>query len=260
MQQSYSTAPYSQALPSPAHQQFAQHRQTASPSSTTPYGTPHMQHPPHQHSPSALPSNGQHPPPTPMSQSKPETPQAQTPVKAVPASPVSPVAHARSQDRVATLLEINSLLIKEVCELQAQGKAGQVGETKPEGDKPQPSKEYVEYVASCSSPSPSPRADSPQLHAPSAGQPRVPGAERREEPQARPGAPTGPSHHVGPRRPDRARQTVPEAVRSVPWLEGPDAADEAVPRPPAHELDHLHWLAAPQQRGSAAKLEPKRHG
>jgi hypothetical protein len=163
--QQYSTAPYSQALPSPAHQQFAQNRQTASPSSTTPYATPHMQHPQHpqhqqqhqhQHSPSALPSNGQQqPPPTPMSQSKPETPQAQTPVKAVPPSPVSPVAQARSQDRVATLLEINSLLIKEVCELQAQGKAGQVGqaaEGKPEGDKPQPSKEYVEYVA----PSPSP--------------------------------------------------------------------------------------------------------
>jgi hypothetical protein len=161
-QQSYSTAPYSQALPSPAHQQFAQNRQTASPSSSTggqPYATPHMQQQhhqhqqphqqQHQHSPSALPSNGQqqHQPPTPMSQVKPEPPQAQTPVKTVPPSPVSPVAQARSQDRVATLLEINSLLIKEVCDLQSQGKAGQVGQTaegKPEGDKQQPSKEYVE--------------------------------------------------------------------------------------------------------------------
>jgi len=82
-----------------------------------------------------------------MNQIKPEPSQAQTPVKAVPPSPVSPVAHARSQDRVTTLLEINSLLIKEVCELQSQGKAGQVGQPtdgKPEGDKPQPSKEYVE--------------------------------------------------------------------------------------------------------------------
>jgi hypothetical protein len=60
---------------------------------------------------------------------------------------VSPVAQARNQDRVTTLLEINSILIKEVCELQTQGKAGQVGpspEAKAEGDKPQPSKEYVE--------------------------------------------------------------------------------------------------------------------
>jgi hypothetical protein len=65
----------------------------------------------------------------------------------VPPSPVSPVNQARSADRVATLLDINSILIKEVCELQVQGKAGQVGPTpegKPEGDKPQPSKEYVE--------------------------------------------------------------------------------------------------------------------
>jgi hypothetical protein len=77
-----------------------------------------------------------------------EPPQAQTPVKAaVPPSPISPVAQGRSQDRVATLLEINSILIKEVCDLQAQGKAGQVGpppEGKTEAEKPQPSKEYVE--------------------------------------------------------------------------------------------------------------------
>lgn len=78
---------------------------------------------------------------------KAEPPQVQTPVKQVPPSPVSPVNQARSADRVATLLDINSILIKEVCELQVQGKAGQVGPTpegKPEGDKPQPSKEYVE--------------------------------------------------------------------------------------------------------------------
>ena len=78
---------------------------------------------------------------------KAEPPQVHTPVKQVPPSPVSPVNQARSADRVATLLDINSILIKEVCELQVQGKAGQVGPTpegKPEGDKPQPSKEYVE--------------------------------------------------------------------------------------------------------------------
>ena len=145
LQQSFSQAPYSQALPSPAHHQFAQNRQTASPASNAgqPYATPQA-----QQSPTSLPSNGQqqqqqHP----MSQIKPEPAQAQTPVKAVPPSPVSPVAQARNQDRVTTLLEINSILIKEVCDLQTQGKAGQVGQPadgKPEGDKPQPSKEYVE--------------------------------------------------------------------------------------------------------------------
>lgn len=145
MQQSYSAAPYSQPLPSPAHQQFGQNRQTASPSSNTgqPYATPQMHH---QQSPSAHPPNGQQQS-MPMTQIKPEPAQAQTPVKAVPPSPVSPVAHARSQDRVTTLLEINSILIKEVCDLQSQGKAGQVGQSadgKPEGDKPQPAKEYVE--------------------------------------------------------------------------------------------------------------------
>jgi|TARA_R110002003_G_scaffold433_12_gene19796 hypothetical protein len=141
LQQSYSTAPYAQALPSPAHQQFAQNRQTASPSSTSgqPYAAPQT-----QHSPTTLPSNGQQ---QPMSHIKPEPPQAHTPVKAVPPSPVSPVAQARNQDRVTTLLEINSILIREVCDLQSQGKAGQVGQSadgKPEGDKPQPAKEYVE--------------------------------------------------------------------------------------------------------------------
>ncbi|KAH4973787.1 hypothetical protein HBI78_006280 [Parastagonospora nodorum] len=147
-QQQYSTAPYSQALPSPAHQQFAQNRQTASPASNVgqPYATPHLQHPQHLQQQSPVPSNGHQ---QPMAQIKPEPPQAQTPVKTVPPSPVSPVAQARNQDRVATLLEINSILIKEVCDLQSQGKAGQVGQAadgKPESDKSQPSKEYVDYM------------------------------------------------------------------------------------------------------------------
>jgi hypothetical protein len=92
-------------------------------------------------------SNGQQQPMHLQLPVKAEPLQAQTPIKAVPPSPVSPVSQARSQDRVATLLEINSILIKEVCDLQVQGKAGQVGppqEGKTEGDKPQPSKEYVE--------------------------------------------------------------------------------------------------------------------
>ncbi|KAF2853801.1 hypothetical protein T440DRAFT_465558 [Plenodomus tracheiphilus IPT5] len=138
---------------SPAHQHFAQNRQTASPASNSgqqPYATPQ----PHQSS-GTLPSNGQQPQQllqhsmsiqTPV---KSEPPQVHTPIKQVTPSPVSPIAQARAQDRMATLLEINSILIKEVCDLQAQGKAGQVGPTpdgKTEGDKPQPSKEYVEYM------------------------------------------------------------------------------------------------------------------
>jgi hypothetical protein len=131
-------------MPSPAHQQFAQNRQTASPASTSgqPYATPQP-----QQSPSALVSNGQQQPMHLQLPVKAEPLQVQTPLKAVPPSPVSPVSQARSQDRVTTLLEINSILIKEVCDLQVQGKAGQVGppqEGKTEGDKPQPSKEYVE--------------------------------------------------------------------------------------------------------------------
>ncbi|KAA8627208.1 TolA Membrane protein [Pyrenophora tritici-repentis] len=80
---------------------------------------------------------------------KPDPPQLQTPIKQVPRSPVSPVHHARAQDRVATLLDINSILIREVCDLQAQGKAGPIAPTpeqKSEADKAQPSKEYVDYM------------------------------------------------------------------------------------------------------------------
>ncbi|KAI4676094.1 uncharacterized protein J4E84_009711 [Alternaria hordeiaustralica] len=143
----YSNAPYAQTMPSPAHHQFAQNRQTASPASTTgqaPYPTPQP-----QPSPSSMQTNGQQTPMNLQLPVKAEPPQVQTPVKQVPPSPVSPANPARNADRVATLLDINSILIKEVCELQTQGKAGQVGPTpegKPEGDKPQPSKEYVDYM------------------------------------------------------------------------------------------------------------------
>ncbi|KAH9861775.1 hypothetical protein J1614_011528 [Plenodomus biglobosus] len=151
----YSSAPSQfngQAIMSPAHQHFAQNRQTASPASNSgqqPFATPQP-----QQSPRTLPSNGQHQHQHQHSMNaqapiKSETPQVHTPVKQVTPSPVSPVAQARAQDRMATLLEINSILIKEVCDLQVQGKAGQVGPTpdgKPDGDKPQPSKEYVEYM------------------------------------------------------------------------------------------------------------------
>lgn len=142
----YSSAPFSQTLQSPAHQQFTQNRQTASPASNSgqPYATPQP-----QQSPGTLASNGQQQPMNTQAPPKSEPPQAQTPVKAVPPSPVSPVAQARNQDRVSTLLEINSILIKEVCDLQTQGKAGQVGPSpdgKTEGEKPQPSKEYVDYM------------------------------------------------------------------------------------------------------------------
>ncbi|KAL5120772.1 hypothetical protein ACEQ8H_001253 [Pleosporales sp. CAS-2024a] len=140
--------PFAHALPAPAHHPFAPPRQTASPSTAAPlpYAAPHL--PPHhllQHhlQPSPAPSPHHHPPP------KTDPPQALTPVKTLLPEPVSPVAHARNQDRVATLLEINSILIKEICDLQAQGKAGHVAQPpdgKPDSDKPQPSKEYVDYM------------------------------------------------------------------------------------------------------------------
>ncbi|EMD66510.1 hypothetical protein COCSADRAFT_35021 [Bipolaris sorokiniana ND90Pr] len=144
----YSSAPFAQPMPSPAHQQqFAQNRQTASPASVT--GQPPFAIPQPQPSPGSLPTNGHQTPMNLQLPIKSEPPQLQTPVKAVPPSPMSPSNPARSQDRVATLLEINSILIKEVCDLQAQGKAGHVGPTpegKPEGEKAQPSKEYVDYM------------------------------------------------------------------------------------------------------------------
>ena len=132
-------------MPSPAHQQFAQNRQTASPASVT--GQPPFATPQPQPSPSSLPTNGHQTPMNLQLPVKSDPPQLQTPVKQVPPSPMSPVNPARSQDRVATRLEINSILIKEVCDLQAQGKAGHVGptpEAKPDGEKAQPSKDYVE--------------------------------------------------------------------------------------------------------------------
>jgi hypothetical protein len=73
---------------------------------------------------------------------------AQTPGKALPPSPVSPVSQAHEKQRIDTLLEINQLLIQQVMELYEQGKAGHIGpvpDTKQEGEKPQqPSTEYRE--------------------------------------------------------------------------------------------------------------------
>ncbi|KAF2477874.1 uncharacterized protein BDR25DRAFT_250209 [Lindgomyces ingoldianus] len=154
----YSTAPFSQGLSSPAlsaAQKFAQHQQQSqSPSSAgnhvSPYATPQQQHSPslagpNHHSPMATA--------TPTSQPQMSQPmQTHTPVRAVPQSPVSPVAQAREKERMTTLLEINNLLIKEVVDLQSQGKAGHIGQQpptqdgKPDGDKQQPSKEYVECM------------------------------------------------------------------------------------------------------------------
>lgn len=76
------------------------------------------------------------------SQVKSEPTQAQTPIKAMPQSPVSPVTPAKAHERAAVLLEINSILIGEATALQSQGKGGQIAA--PEEGKPQPSKEYIE--------------------------------------------------------------------------------------------------------------------
>lgn len=70
--------------------------------------------------------------------------QAQTPVKAVPQSPMSPGAQARESERVTTMLDINSFLFCHIAELQSQGKTGTAAATQ-EGEKPKASsQEYVE--------------------------------------------------------------------------------------------------------------------
>ncbi|KAF2735407.1 hypothetical protein EJ04DRAFT_435054 [Polyplosphaeria fusca] len=155
----YSNPPFSQALSSPAHQHFAQNRQTASPSNAAnhvpPYANPQAQHhlqQQHQQSPT-VPSNSQ-PAMAAAAVSQPQTSQAmqaQTPTKPVPQSPVSPAAQARESERYTTLLDINNLLIKELMNLNGQGKAGPIGPTpqdsKPDGEKPQQAtKEYMEAL------------------------------------------------------------------------------------------------------------------
>ncbi|KAF2688055.1 hypothetical protein K458DRAFT_415126 [Lentithecium fluviatile CBS 122367] len=130
----YSSAPFAQALASPALAQFPQARSpsTASTTASAPaYATPTAQHSQSMNPPHSTPATS--------------TPMAQTPVKAVPRSPVSPVAQAREKQRIDTLLEINQALIQEVMELHTQGKAGHIGPApdKPEGEKQQqPSMEY----------------------------------------------------------------------------------------------------------------------
>lgn len=90
--------------------------------------------------------------------------QVQTPVKAEVKSemkaeprspaPVSPVSQAREKERITTLLEINTLLLKEVVDLQTQGKGGHIGPVPPsqDGEQKQASKEFSECVVSVSHP------------------------------------------------------------------------------------------------------------
>ncbi|KAF2659510.1 hypothetical protein K491DRAFT_712543 [Lophiostoma macrostomum CBS 122681] len=150
----YSTAPFAQPIASPAHPQFVQNRQTASPASATNHGSPYAHPPTAQQSPSLVPSSTQQ---LPMSQPPAQSPVVQstkveTPVKAQqPPSPASPVALAREQERMTTLFEINTLLLKEVVDLQSQGKGGQPG-APPGGqdakadNKPTSSKEYIDCM------------------------------------------------------------------------------------------------------------------
>jgi hypothetical protein len=73
----------------------------------------------------------------------------ETPVKAQqPPSPASPGTLAREQERMTMLFEINTLLLKEVVELQSQGKGGQIGPTQDQkaDSKPTQSKEYIECM------------------------------------------------------------------------------------------------------------------
>jgi hypothetical protein len=69
-----------------------------------------------------------------------------------PATPVSPQVLAREQERVAHLLTLNSLLLKEIISLQSQGKSGPPGQAMPQkeedlvGKTNMPAKEFLEYV------------------------------------------------------------------------------------------------------------------
>ncbi|KAF2271364.1 uncharacterized protein EI97DRAFT_462900 [Westerdykella ornata] len=170
----FSTASFSQPIASPVNPQFVPNRQTASPSSATHHQSPYGSQTPVQHSPIALPANGQlsmPPQPQPQPQqpqlqlqqpqpSQPQVqvpqamtaqPQAQTPIKAQPASPLSPVAQAREKERIQTLLDINMILLREITDLVSQGKGGVVGgsqDSQQAGEKPaqSPSKEYTDYM------------------------------------------------------------------------------------------------------------------
>ncbi|KAL5389194.1 hypothetical protein DPSP01_002508 [Paraphaeosphaeria sporulosa] len=145
----YSSAPFAQALASPAHQQFIQNRNTASPATSqhtntaSPYATPQQ-----THSPSVPATQGMNPPTSQPAAAQPMA--SQTPTKALPQSPVSPVSQAREKQRIDTLLEINQVLIQQVMELYEQGKAGHIGpapDAKQEGEKAQqPSPEYRDYM------------------------------------------------------------------------------------------------------------------
>jgi hypothetical protein len=81
---------------------------------------------------------------------------AQSPInRSAPPTPSSPSAQARDRERVTLLLEINQILLQEIVTMQEQGKGGDVqspanpkSEEKKEAEKPQASREYVEYVFS----------------------------------------------------------------------------------------------------------------
>jgi hypothetical protein len=86
--------------------------------------------------------------------SNPQAGAIQSPInKSAPPTPQSPGEQARDRERVTLLLEINQILLQEIVTMQEQGKGGDVQspanpkqEDKKEAEKPQASREYVEYA------------------------------------------------------------------------------------------------------------------
>lgn len=78
--------------------------------------------PPSQLPPSSLPSSK-------LPQGRPPRPPAQQP-------PLSPSARERERERISLLLTINGELLKELVRLQAEGKAGSLGQSPPQGPSP----------------------------------------------------------------------------------------------------------------------------
>ncbi|KAF9732954.1 hypothetical protein PMIN02_012877 [Paraphaeosphaeria minitans] len=146
----YSSAPFAQALASPAHQQFVQNRNTASPATSQHANTASPYAAPQQTQSPTVPAIQAMNPPTSQPAAAAQPMASQTPTKTLPQSPVSPVSQAREKLRIDTLLEINQVLIQQVMELYEQGKAGHIGpapDMKQESEKlQQPSPEYRDYM------------------------------------------------------------------------------------------------------------------
>ncbi|KAK0807039.1 hypothetical protein LTR91_010022 [Friedmanniomyces endolithicus] len=123
----YTTAPYSQSVPAQAptgpQPQLVRHTASASPQ---PRPSPHAV----SSSQQTPPNNNKYPmaaPPLPRSPANQQAAAASQQGSASPSAhptPQSPGSHSREQQRVALLLDINTVMLHEVNRLQAEGKGG----------------------------------------------------------------------------------------------------------------------------------------